>query len=55
MVPIAAIAFVLAWALLDLRWTANLGRQVVATQERYGGKETRGSPDNARQVGAPQS
>jgi hypothetical protein len=39
-VPIAVIAFALAWALLDLRWTANLGRQVAVTLDRYGGKDT---------------
>ena len=39
-VPVAVIAFALAWALLDLRWTANLGRQVAVTLDRYGGKDT---------------
>jgi hypothetical protein len=34
---IVALA-VLAWLLLDLRWTANLVRQVDATAERYAGK-----------------
>ncbi len=30
--------FLVAWWLQDARWTANLARQVRATQERYGGK-----------------
>ena len=36
---IGALVFVIAWLALDLRWTANLARQVVATIERYGGKD----------------
>jgi len=39
---IAAGLFVLAWAVLDVRWTANLARQNVATIERYGGKDAAG-------------
>ena len=38
--PIAVLVFVIAWVALDLRWTANLARQVVATLDRYGGKDT---------------
>ena len=40
LLPIAVIAFALAWALSDLRWTANLARQVAVTLDRYGGKDT---------------
>ncbi|MEO8485590.1 MAG: hypothetical protein ABI585_04555 [Betaproteobacteria bacterium] len=36
---IAALVFVMAWLLLDARWTANLARQAYATIERYGGKD----------------
>lgn len=35
---IAALVFVIAWLVLDARWTANLVRQAAATVERYGGK-----------------
>lgn len=34
---LAAFVFVASWALLDVRWTANLARQVAATWERYQG------------------
>lgn len=44
---IAAGLFVLAWAVLDVRWTANLARQNVATIERYGGKDAAGRADAA--------
>jgi hypothetical protein len=37
--PVAVIAFVLAWAVSDLRWSANLARQVAVTLDRYGGKD----------------
>lgn len=37
---LAAVLFVAAWALLDVRWTANLARQVAATWERYQGLGT---------------
>jgi hypothetical protein len=33
-----AALFLVAWLLQDLRWTANLARQVAATHERFGGK-----------------
>ena len=35
---LAALVFVIAWAVLDVRWTANLARQVAVTVDRYGGK-----------------
>jgi hypothetical protein len=35
---LAALVFVVAWLALDLRWSANLVRQVAETVERYGGK-----------------
>ena len=38
-VPVAMALFLLAWAVLDARWTVNLVRQVAATIERYGGKD----------------
>lgn len=34
----AALVFLVAWAVLDLRWSANLARQVAETLGRYGGK-----------------
>jgi hypothetical protein len=34
----AALVFLVAWASLDLRWSANLARQVAETVDRYGGK-----------------
>lgn len=39
---IAAGVFVVAWAVLDARWTVNLGRQNAATLERYAGKDAAG-------------
>ena len=36
---IAVLVFAIAWLVLDVRWTANLARQVVATVDRYGGKD----------------
>lgn len=42
---------VVGWLAVDLRWTVNLGRQVVATVREYGGKSERdkqfASPDSA--------
>jgi hypothetical protein len=35
---VAAGFFLVAWLILDARWTVNLARQVVATHQRYGGK-----------------
>ena len=43
-VPMAGVlvgAFVAAWFLLDLRWSWNLGRQVMATADQYAGKNYR--------------
>jgi hypothetical protein len=34
----AALVFLVAWASLDLRWSANLARQVAETVDRFGGK-----------------
>lgn len=39
---LAAGVFVVAWAVLDARWTANLARQNVQTIERYAGKDAAG-------------
>jgi len=36
---IAVVIFLLAWGVLDVRWTVNLARQVVETVNRYGGKD----------------
>ena len=36
---IAVLVFVVAWLVLDVRWTANLARQAFATIERYGGRD----------------
>lgn len=36
---LAVVVFVVAWAVLDVRWTANLARQVAETFDRYGGKD----------------
>ena len=38
-IAIAVALFVLAWTVLDVRWTVNLARQVAETVERYGGKD----------------
>jgi hypothetical protein len=42
LVSIAAGVFVLAWGLLDVRWTVNLARQNAETVGRYGGKDAAG-------------
>ncbi len=39
---LAAGVFVVGWALLDARWTANLARQNLQTLERYAGKDAAG-------------
>ncbi len=44
---IAAGMFVLAWTVLDVRWTANLARQNIATLEHYGDKDAAGRADAA--------
>ena len=31
--------FLVAWAVLDARWTVNLARQLAETVDRYGGKD----------------
>jgi hypothetical protein len=36
---IATVAFVVAWLVVDVRWTVNLARQAIATLERYGGRD----------------
>lgn len=36
---LAAGLFIVAWAVVDLRWTANLARQNADTLDRYGGKD----------------
>ncbi len=38
---VIAVLFVAGWLLLDLRWAANLGRQVVETGQQYAGKDWR--------------
>lgn len=43
----AALVFLVAWASLDLRWSANLARQVAETVDRFGGKS-----DEARRLAA---
>lgn len=39
---LAAGVFIVAWAVLDLRWTVNLARQNAQTLERYAGKDAAG-------------
>ena len=41
----AMLVFFVAWAVLDVRWTVNLARQVAETVARYGGKDP---PERAR-------
>jgi hypothetical protein len=38
---VIASSFLLAWLVLDARWTWNLARQVAETASRYGGKDSR--------------
>jgi hypothetical protein len=38
-ISIATVLFLLAWAVLDVRWTVNLARQIADTLGRYGGKD----------------
>ncbi len=38
-ISIATVLFLLAWAVLDVRWTVNLARQIADTVGRYGGND----------------